>query len=174
MIGLEFEIQTSSYEEDMTQDISPAEMVKAFSLGKAQDVAANFADAIVIGADTVVTFGNEILGKPKDAEDAKRMLQLHNGNTHKVLTGYTLIDTESGAIITRAVETEVKFRNLEAYEIEAYAASGDPLDKAGSYGIQTQGAALIERISGDVYNVIGLPVGQLVEDLKKFGINPLH
>ena len=173
MIGLEFEIQTSNYEEDMTQDLSPAEMVETFSLGKTQDVASRNPNAIVIGADTVVVFKNEIMGKPKDSGDALRMLHLYNGNIHKVLTGYTIIDSEKHRSIARVVETEVKFRNLDDSEIEAYVATDEPLGKAGSYTIQSRGSALIEWIKGDVYNVIGLPVGQLVEDLKQFGIEVL-
>lgn len=170
MIGLEFEIQSSNYKEDMSKNLLPATMVKEFALEKAKDVTSSNSNAIVIGADTIVVFGNEIIGKPLSADDAISTLQKFSGKKHKVITGYALIDTASNTVIIKTVETEGKFRNLENEEIEAYVATEEPLDKAGSYAIQARGAALIEWIKGDVYNVIGLPVSSLVEDLKQLGI----
>jgi len=168
--GLTFEIVTSDYEEDMSQPLPPAELVKNLSAGKASSVAARHRDAVVIGADTVVVLNGEILGKPKTPERAKEMLKKLSGRAHSVFTGFAVRCDADGKCAVEAVETKVHFRKLSDRDIEEYVASGEPLDKAGAYGIQGLAAAFIERIEGDYHNVVGLPLEALLRVLKKFGI----
>ena len=108
-----------------------------------------------------------------DAPAARRMLRLLSGRCHRVITGYTVLDTRSQKLLTRAVETRVYFKKLSPAEIKGYLESGEPLDKAGAYGIQGLGALLVEKIEGDFYNVMGLPLSSLVDTLKAFGIRVL-
>lgn len=168
--GLQFEIVKSDYEEDMTLDLPPHELVEHLSLGKALDVAKKFNDAVVISADTIVVLDGEILGKPHTPENATEMLKKLNGKKHSVFTGFTIIDIENNKTVTRSVETFVFFKNNAEAEIDAYVETGEPLDKAGAYAIQGLGGRLIERIEGSLSNVIGLPVEELMGKLKELGI----
>ncbi len=163
-----FEVYPANYEEDMTLKLLPRELVAHLSLGKASAVARVHERAIIIAADTVVVLGSELLGKPKDYADAKAMLQKLSGKKHTVFTGYVILDSESGKKVSRVVETAVYFKSLSKTAIDVYVASGSPLDKAGSYGIQDEAAQFVEKIEGDYHNVIGLPIASLLEDLKKF------
>jgi septum formation protein len=125
--------------------------------------------AIVIGADTTVIVGGQILNKPTDAADAARMLGLLSNRTHEVCTGIALIETATNRIITDVCRTEVRFRALDTVEISGYVASGSPLDKAGSYGIQDDfGAVFVQEIRGCYYNVVGLPLELLYRRLRDF------
>ena len=124
-------------------------------------------DMLVIGADTIVVRDGEILGKPKDKTDAKRMLMLLSGCEHSVYTGVCIISENKN--ITFCEETKVRFFELSESEIDEYIATGEPFDKAGAYGIQELGALLVSGITGDYYNVMGLPVGRLSRELKNFG-----
>lgn len=158
--GLPFRVMVSDAEEISTSDASPADVAQQNARIKAEAVAASQEpDAIVIGADTIVVLDGRIFGKPTDAADAARMLRELSGRTHQVITGVCVV--RDGASETFAEVTDVTFRQLDADEIEAYVATGEPLDKAGAYGIQGLGGKLVERIEGDYDNVVGLPVTRL-------------
>jgi len=145
--------------------------VEYLSLGKATDVAKRHKDAVIISADTIVALDGEIFGKPKTSERAKYMLQKMSGRAHSVLTGFTIIDTETKKQISKSVETKVYFKNLSEKEIDAYIATGEPLDKGGGYAIQGLAALFIEKIEGDYFNIVGLPIFPLTEELKNFGVS---
>ena len=170
-VGLKFEIDPSNYEEDMSLKMEPLKLVEYLSLGKAKDVAERHKDAIIVSADTIVTLDGEVFGKPKTAERAKYVLCKFSGKAHTVLTGFTIIDTETNKQITKSVETKVYFKSLSEKEIDAYIATGEPLDKAGGYAIQGLAALFIEKIEGDYFNIVGLPIFPLMEALKTFGIS---
>ena len=159
-IGIEPELHPVAVEEDNTLTAQRDEeaIVSANAARKAQAAAPAHADAIVIGADTIVAFEGAIFGKPANREDAKRMLEALSGNTHKVYTGICLIDTKSGKTVGGASVCEVTFPKLKEREIDEYLDSGEPFDKAGAYGIQGRGALLVDRIEGDYYTVVGLSV----------------
>ncbi len=166
LIVPEFVIEVSDVDESCTG--SPEERVRILSDRKASAVAQKHDDAIVIGADTLV-FGKTILGKPHTAENAVRMLESLSGIWHEVYTGITMIDSRNGRKIQRCEVTRVHFRPLRQAEIEAYAASGEPLDKAGAYAIQGAGDAFIDRIEGSYSNVVGLPLSVLAEMFYELG-----
>ncbi len=130
-------------------------------------------NAIVIAADTFGVFDGRILGKPHTEEEARRMLEALNGKSHSVITGFSVIDTGTNKVLSKSVETRVYIRKLTPAEIDAYVRSKEPLDKAGAYAIQGLGAVIVERIEGDYYNVVGLPLSALAEALKVFGIDVL-
>jgi septum formation protein len=158
-------------DESMSDELSPAENVERLALHKARKIAEemNGFPAVVLGADTTVTIGGEILEKPLDAVDAERMLLRLSGTTHTVYTGVALLDIESKKEFSFVEATDVTFRPLSLDEIRAYVASGSPMDKAGAYGIQEDfGAAFVSRIVGDYYNVVGLPLCRLYVVLKDF------
>ena len=166
----DFRIVTPDIDEHMDRDLPPAELVRQISLEKAQAVAAQAApNTVVIAADTVVALDGVVLGKPADKEEAFRMLSLLSGNRHQVYTGLTVLRGEQ--VFSQWEETAVTFRSLTAEEIEAYIATGEPMDKAGAYGIQGYGALFIEGISGDYYNVMGLPVCRLGQILGQLGMD---
>lgn len=168
LITEDFSVRPAEGEEIADPRLSPDRYVMALSEAKAREIASAAPNETVIGADTVVVFGNEILGKPKDTADAVRMLALLSGNTHSVFTGVTVIANDE--IHSFAEETKVTFFPLSDEEIERYAESGEPLDKAGAYGIQGSGALLVQGIEGDYYNVMGLPAGRLYRFLKEFAL----
>ena len=147
---------------------APENVVQTLALEKAKALqASQQLTGVILGADTIVVLYDTILGKPTDAADAKRMLKLLSGNTHRVYTGIALVEGERST--TFAEETDVTFRQLTDAEIDAYVAGGSPLDKAGSYGIQDDhGAVFISRIDGDYYNVVGLPLCRLYIELMAF------
>ena len=150
--------------EEVTPDGMPPEKCPAYLAGlKAKAVAARFPDAAVIGCDTVVLIDGEMLGKPRDEADAAEMLRRLSGRTHVVVTGVYV--AFSGGGFGFSERTEVEFRRLREEEIADYVASGEPMDKAGAYGIQGVGSTLVRRINGDFYNVMGLPVARLKEEL---------
>ena len=156
-------------EETPPAGLSPAETVKHIALGKARAVAAlRSPDDTVIAADTLVYLGDEPLGKPAGEEEARRMLRMLSGRGHTVYTGLAVIS--GGEVRTRAVATDVYFRELSEGEIERYVATGEPLDKAGAYGAQGRAAVFIRSISGDFFNVVGLPLCALSEILDGFGV----
>ena len=185
-IGLEFEICPAKGEEIITKTI-PHEVVMELSKQKAEEVAAMVvgfqkenqdittpSDILVIGADTVVAYEGNILGKPKDEEDAKRMLTMLSGNTHSVFTGVTLVLIDKSGRVGELVfyeKTDVTMHAMTEAEIERYVASGEPMDKAGSYGIQGKCAIYVEKITGDYNNVVGLPITRIYQELKKIGID---
>jgi septum formation protein len=170
-MGLEFEAVPSDYEEDMTLDLSPEELVMTLAFGKAESVAKKYEHGIVIGVDTIVVFNNRKLGKPKDKEDAFNMLKSFSGKAQDVYSGIALIDCESGKIIKDYEVTKVKFRELDDSEINAYINTGEPFGKAGAYAIQELASIFIERVEGCYPNIMGLPVQKLYQNLKKMGVN---
>ena len=169
-LGLEFEVESSDYEERSAPTVDPCGLVIKNSLAKARAVAARHKKAIIIAADTIGVIRGKVIGKPHTADEAGRMLRSLSEKSHRVITGFTIIDTETGRTISKSNETKVYFRKLTPPEIDAYVKTGEPLDKAGAYAIQGLGAVVVEKIEGDYYNVIGLPLSALTESLKEFGI----
>lgn len=179
MLGAQFEVITSDCDENITGP-APRDLVRELALRKAEAVyeRLNDPDAVVIGSDTIVTpDGVKALGKPRDRGDAVRTLTELSGKWHSVCTGIAVIGRaadNTSKKIAETVETKVKFLDLTKEECERYADTGEPLDKAGSYGIQGRGGALVEKIDGDYYSVVGLPVSRLRVILRdEFGINLL-
>lgn len=168
IITTEFEIIPAVGEENADPALSPDMFVQELAKQKALEIAASHPDDIVIGSDTVVAAKGEILGKPKDKDDAFRMLSLLSGTSHSVFTGVAVV--KNGGIHSFTEETKVKFFPLTEKEIDDYIATGEPFDKAGAYGIQDLGALLVEGIDGDYYNVMGLPTGRLYRLMKKLEI----
>ncbi len=169
--GLKFIVDAAEIYEDHGRRMRPAELAKIISLEKAKAVAARHPGSIIIAADTFGMLDGRLLGKPRDQEEARDMLKRMSGRRHRVITGFTILDTATGKTVSKAVETRVYFRELGKEEIAAYAGTGEPLDKAGAYAIQGLGAQLVERIEGDYYNVIGLPLSALARELNKFSVN---
>jgi septum formation protein len=170
-IGLEFEIDSSNYQEDMTLEMEPLKLAAHLSLGKAKDVARRHKDAIIISADTMCVLNGKVFGKAKSDEEAKEMLRQFSGKVQQVITGFTIIDTTTGKEVSKSVTTNVYFRDIFEEEIDAYIASGEPKGFAGAYAIQHKGGLFIEKIEGDYFNIVGLPILPLHEELKNFGIN---
>lgn len=166
MVGLKFEIDPSNYEEVLDQNLNPSDLAEKLSLGKAQGVAKRHANSIIIGADTVAFVNGKNIGKPHIKENAIKILTELSGKKHLIVTGFTIIDTEIGKKVTRSVKTNVYFRSLTSEEINEYVDTGEPLDKGGAYAIQGKGSLLIEKIEGDYFNVVGLPISKVVEVLK--------
>ncbi len=171
-IGLEFRVQVSAFDEESisARSMHPSQYVATLASAKASIVAQTLTSpAIVLGADTTVVLDGTILNKPTDAADAARMLGLLSNRTHEVFTGIALVESGVKRIVTDVVRTEVCFRALEDEEIAAYIASGSPLDKAGSYGIQDDfGAVFVKEIRGCYYNVVGLPLERLYQRLREY------
>ena len=162
--GLKFEIAISDYEEKMEQFSDPYEMVKEFALGKAKSIADKYPNSIIIGADTVVSFENKILGKPHTAENAFNMLKMLNGKWNSAISGLAIIDTNNSKEVIVTEETRVRIRALTDEEIWAYVNSGEPLDKAGAYN-ENMGSLIIEKMEGDIFNAEGLPLQKLAQIL---------
>lgn len=152
----------------------PIQIAYLTALEKARTVASNFIEGLIIGADTIVVIDGEILGKPRNVSIARDYLRRLSGCIHEVITGVAVIDASSGKEVYDYEITEVKFRELSDREIELYVSSGEPLDKAGAYGIQGFASLFIEWIKGDFYNVVGLPLYKLSLLLKKFGVDLLE
>ncbi len=153
-------------EETCPDDIPLFKRPEYLAVKKAEAVAVNNPDIFVIGADTAVFYAGEMLGKPKDRDEAFKMLKRLSGKRHTVITGCAIIC--KGKKMSFSCKTEVKFLKLQDNEINAYIATGEPYDKAGAYGIQGYGALLVSEINGDFYNVMGLPVSMLNQKLKEF------
>ncbi len=168
--GLKFTVDVSDYEEDMALELKPHQLARFLSSEKAKTVAVKYENALVIAADTFILFQGGLLGKPHTEKEAKRMLTLLNGRSHSVITGFTVIDTNSKKKLSRSVETKVYFKKMTLKEIEMYVRTGEPLDKAGAYAIQGLGSVIVRKIEGDYFNVMGLPLSSLTDVLKKFGV----
>ena len=181
-IGVDAEIRISGADEDV-DETDPAELVEQLSARKAVSVAdeidAESGDGrsepyCVIGADTVVSIDGRILGKPTDEADAHRMLKTLSGRTHQVFTGVTLVITPGKDadfdVISFHEKTDVEFSEMSDEEIDAYIATGDPMDKAGAYGVQSYAAPYVKGMRGDYYNVMGLPACRLYHELKIYGV----
>lgn len=188
-VGVEFEVCPAKGEEIITKT-QPKDVVMELARQKAKEVAAMIStygelhpdtttpqDLLVIGADTVVSYQEHILGKPKDEEDAKQMLTMLSGQTHEVYTGVALLFVEPSGragVHTFYEKTEVTMYPMSEKEIQRYIATGDPMDKAGSYGIQGACAIHIKEIHGDYNNVVGLPVARLYQELQNLGFDWYH
>ena len=175
-IGVKFMIEPAKGEEKITKNL-PGEVVKELALQKAREVAKDEeGPVLVIGADTVVAYGDEILGKPKDEKDAYRMISMLQGKVHAVYTGVALIvqNPLERKEIVFAEKTKVFVYPMTKDEILSYIATKEPMDKAGSYGIQGKFAAFIEKIEGDYNNVVGLPIAGIYQKLLELGIDILE
>ncbi|WP_456278115.1 Maf family protein [Bacillus sp. AK128] len=167
-LGLSFDVLSSSIEEIVDPSATPEETVLSLAQEKAMDVAKQYPSAYVIGADTIVVKDLKILGKPKNKEDAIDTLRMLSGSTHSVLTGVAIV--YNGNPTSFFVKTEVTFWPLSQEEIDRYIESGEPFDKAGSYGIQGLGSLFVKEIQGDYFSVVGLPISTLKRELVKLGI----
>lgn len=176
-LGISFRIQASSVEESVPATLSPADIVETLALRKAQAVANSLIDdrseSIVIGSDTIVVLHGEVLGKPRDKDDAVRMLSALQGTTHEVFSGIAIIDSANGQKIVNHRCTKVTMKQLSLEQIERYIATGEPDDKAGAYAIQGIGATIVEGIEGDYFNVVGLSLSLLSDMLRDMGVEVL-
>ena len=173
LIVPEFCVIPSDYDESDLPSMPPGRHVVESAEAKARDVAERVDDGVVIGADTIVVADDEILGKPVDDEDARRMLRLLSGRSHYVYTGICVVRRIGAQTVQRlsdSVRTEVIFAPLTEEMIDAYIATGEPLDKAGAYGIQEKGSVLVEGVVGDYFTVVGLPVFRLSRMLCEAGV----
>lgn len=167
--GYTFEIVVSDADESLPAGITPEKAVQLNAARKAQAVAETNPGAVVLGCDTVVAIDGEILGKPGDEAEAKRMLRRLSGNTHTVYSGVCITDGKKETVF--AVATDVTFYALSARTIDAYVATKEPMDKAGAYGIQGLGCVLVREIAGDYSNVVGLPLSESARALAAFGVD---
>ena len=172
MLGMNFTVIPAKGEETVPAGAGPDETVRVLSLQKAAIVAADAdPEDVIIAADTIVWHNDKVLGKPRDEQEAARMLSALSGNTHQVYTGVTV--RKGDKILSKAECTNVKFRKLSGSEIDAYIATGEPMDKAGAYGIQGVACLFVEGIEGDFFYVLGLPVCRLGKMLKELGVELL-
>jgi septum formation protein len=167
--GLSFVVVPSSVVEERLPGEAAEEFVRRLAAAKARDVAGAQRDGVVVGADTEVVLDGEILGKPRDDEDARSMLARLSGRAHDVVTGYEVYDIAAGRGEGGVVHTRVEFAPLSREEIDAYVASGEPRGKAGAYAIQGRAAGMIRRIEGSYTNVVGLPLREVLEALGRMG-----
>ncbi len=170
-VGLDFEVQVPETDERARRSEGPEDTVIRLSMEKGEAVASARPGYLVISADTLVLLGDRVLGKPGDERRAREMLRGLSGHWHAVWTGYSLhFQRADGRLLRRSgsCSTRVRFHNLEAAQIEAYVASGEPFDKAGAYGIQDRGALLVAEIRGCYFNVMGFPVSRAYRDLVDF------
>ena len=168
--GLELEILTSSIEETSDKE-GLLEQIMDISRKKSLDISEKRKNSYVVSADTVVVLEGNIMGKPKDEDEAFYMLNSLSGKQHKVLTAYTLMNSEKEIDFTSYDTTEVFFKELSEEEIRWYISTGEPMDKAGAYGIQGKGSVLVKKIEGDFFNVMGFPISKFYDDLKDLNLS---
>lgn len=166
LAGYDFEVICADIVEVVPENVQPQEVVMSLALQKAQAVAAEHKDAVVVGSDTVVALDGKILGKPHSEQEACEMLRSLSGRTHKVFTGVAIVG--GGKVKNFFDETDVEFYPLGDDEIKNYVATGEPMDKAGAYGIQGKGSVLVKKINGDFFNVMGLPIAKLYREMSDF------
>lgn len=166
LAGYDFEVICADIVEVVPEKATPQEAVMSLALQKAQAVAAEHKEAVVIGSDTVVALDGKILGKPHSEQEACEMLRSLSGRTHKVFTGVAIVC--GGKVKNFFDETDVEFYSLGDDEIKKYVATGEPTDKAGAYGIQGKGSVLVKRINGDFFSVMGLPIAKLYREMSDF------
>ncbi|MEY9091497.1 nucleoside triphosphate pyrophosphatase [Paenibacillus sp. RC84] len=175
-MGLDFEIISSDADETVEESLGPREIVETLAVRKAEAVSASLPGSyapdrtVIIGSDTIVVLGGEVLGKPKDERDALRMLSALQGQTHEVFSGVACLSADRRNVSVSHRRTKVTMKAMDEQRILRYIGTGEPSDKAGAYAIQGIGATLIEGIEGDYFNVVGLPVSLLSEMLEPFGI----
>ena len=167
--GVQFDVFASDIPEEAMPGEAPADFAVRLAKDKAVATAARVEGRWFVGADTIVVCDGEIMGKPADEADAVRMLKKLSGVPHEVITGYAVYDRERDGFLCKAVVTKVFFKGLRDEEITAYVATGCPMDKAGAYAIQGGAAYMVERIDGSYTNVVGLPLCEVVEDLRTLG-----
>jgi septum formation protein len=172
LLGLPFEIRLSGVSEDSRKGACPVEVARELAALKAGAVAGELRDGLVVGADTLVILGREILGKPADAAEAVRMLRSLRGRTHQVVTGVAVVDVPRGLRLSSAVASEVAMSDYSDQAIAEYVASGEPFDKAGSYAVQGLGGALVSSVKGCYNNVVGFPLCEAARLLGNFGVKP--
>ncbi|HZJ18224.1 MAG TPA: Maf family protein [Patescibacteria group bacterium] len=170
-IKLKFEVVVSDFNESLIKEKDPRKLVEEISKQKAKTVAGKYKDAMIIAADTTVVLDKKIIGKPTSIDNAREILQKLSGRGHKVITGFTILDAKTKKSVTKSVASRVYFKKLTKKEIEAYIKTGEPMDKAGAYGVQDKAGAFIEKIEGDFFNVVGLPIFSVCKTLLEFGIN---
>jgi septum formation protein len=168
-VGLDFDVIPSRIEEDFVKGESPRKHVLRLAEAKALDVGNQHPDRWVVAADTIVYVDHSILGKPKNREEARKMLRRLSGKEHRVLTGFSVLHLERGKRDREAVQTTVKVKKLTQPEIEWYVRTCEPFDKAGGYAIQGIGSFMIESIKGSYSNVVGLPICELIQMLSRLG-----
>ncbi len=164
LAGFRFDVICADIDEIVPEKALPQEVVMSLALQKAQAVAKDHRKSAVVGSDTVVALDGKILGKPRSESEAAEMLRSLSGRIHKVFTGVAIVCGEK--VTSFFEETEVEFYPLTDQEILDYVATGEPMDKAGAYGIQGRGAVLVKRINGDYFNVMGLPISKVYRELK--------
>ena len=168
LAGYEFEVIPSDADETLEADISAETAVKELAKRKALSVSAQSKGAVVLGCDTVVSLGGKILGKPRSEEEAFAMLRSLSGREHEVFTGVYITDKEKSENFVTC--TKVEFYELSDETIRSYIATGEPMDKAGAYGIQGFGSVLVKKINGDYFTVMGLPLNECARSLARFGV----
>lgn len=171
LIGDNFVVYPSSYEEPPQPGLNPEELLLKHSIEKAKDVAKHFDSGIVISADTSVIYNGEILGKPHLPEKAEEMLEKLSGRKIQVITGLTVLDLDSAQEISESESTNVWMAKISKEQISAYVRTGEPLDKAGAFAAQGKGAVLVEKIEGDFFNAVGLPLFRLGKILERLGVS---
>lgn len=170
--NVKFRTIKSEIDEVVLENELPCQVAMRLAFEKSMDVATNYKSSLIIGADTIVVLGDEVLGKPKDEEDAINMLKRLSNKEHQVITGISLINLDENKKIIDYVVSNVKFKDLTEEDIKDYIKTKESLDKAGAYGIQGYGALLVEKIEGDYFNIVGLPISKISDLLKvHFNIN---
>ena len=168
--GLSFTVVVSGIDEDAVPKTAPDNYARTLAEAKANDIADQYPDSWVIGADTIVLIDGMILGKPGSRDNARKMLRRLSGQTHQVITGYCICRKASGQKVSETVVTQVRFKSLSDQEIEWYVHTSEPFDKAGAYAIQGLGTFLVKSVNGSYTNVVGLPVCEVIEFLIKEGV----
>jgi len=174
LLGLPFQVAAPLYEEETLAELSPYEEVIRFSKEKARSVVHQFHDSLIIGSDTLIEFQGRKIGKPRNKQDAKEILTMLRGNSHDILTGVALYNTQDSSFKTSVEIIQVKMRGYSDREIEEYVASGEPMDKAGAYALQGKGRELIEKLDGDYLAAVGLALKPIAAYLTQLGIKPPH
>ena len=171
LIGDNFEVKISAYEEDNTLAMSPKDLVLYHSLEKGRGVANQLPEGVVIGADTVVVFDSQVLGKPRNEDEAREMLEKISGQAVDIISGIAVIDIETKKELREFEITKIKMKRMSAEEITDYIKTGVPMDRAGAFGVQDKGAVFIEKIDGCYFNAVGLPLFKLNNLLNQLGIS---
>jgi septum formation protein len=166
-LGLAFDVRPADIDESYIDHEMPADHAERLAREKALTIALGDPDAVVIGSDTIVVLGSDVLGKPRDSDEAVQMLLRLSGREHEVYTGVAV--AHGGRVESELERVRVRFRQLDRSDCEAYVATGEPMDKAGAYGIQGFGSALVEAVDGDYFAVMGLPVVRTLKLLERFG-----
>jgi septum formation protein len=170
LLNIKFKVVDSGYEEVVDPKLTHEELVKFLALGKAHAAAKKYPNAVIVAADTMVSFQGKILGKPKNKKDAERMLKSFRGKSQEVLTGVAVLDSRTKQVILGTEKIIVYFKKLLPQEISAYIKTGEPFDKAGAYSPQGSGFNLIEKIEGEFTNILGLPMPLVFNSLAKLGV----